>query len=72
MSKETPSSAHQENWLKKKGVVVGLRNSLIYLTGNYCYRIGAIAPPGGLGDVGVLVFVTYFLNSSHNNKFRDW
>jgi len=28
------------------------------LAGNYCYRINAIAPPGGLGDVGVLVFAT--------------
>ena len=26
----------------------------MYLAGNYCYRINAIAPREGLGDVGVL------------------
>ena len=29
----------------------------MYLAGNYCYRINAIAPPGGAEDVDVLVFV---------------
>ena len=31
---------------------------LMYLEGNYCYRISAIATRG-LWDFGVLVFVTY-------------
>jgi hypothetical protein len=28
----------------------------MYLAGNYCYRINAIAPPGGLGESA---FATY-------------
>jgi len=33
-----------------------LNHPLMYLAGNYCYRINAIAPPGGLGESA---FATY-------------